>query len=121
MFGVIPLLSDDEPAVRAPCARATSWADAGELEDGIATVRGPVVGSTYAVDTKAKPTYLDLGLEFPDPDRFTVVIFGEDRENFPTPPEDAYDGREIAVSGEVSVFNGVRQIIANHPNDITLC
>ena len=86
-----------------------------------ATIRGPVVSAVYAEETNASPTYLNMGRDYPSPKRFTVVIFGDDRKNFRGAPEDAYAGKDIAVEGEVSEFDGVTQIIANHRNDITLC
>jgi endonuclease G len=80
-----------------------------------------VEGATFASSTRSQPTYLNVGKAFPEPDRFSVVIFGDDRPNFRRPPEDTYEGKEIAVAGEVSEFRGVPQVIVNHPNDIAVC
>ena len=84
-------------------------------------MRGKVVRAAFARETRSKPTYLDLGRPFPAKDRFGVVIFGDDRSNFRRPPEDTYEGKDIAVGGEIRSFRGVPQIVTNHPNDIELC
>ena len=107
--------------VPAKCEDAISWQKARNEIGSQATVRGPVVGAVFAETTNASPTYLNLGKDFPAKDRFTIVIFGDDRKNFRGAPEDAYEGKEIAVEGEISEFNGVAQMIANHRNDIAVC
>lgn len=105
----------------AKCSDAVPWDQADQLVGGDATIRGPVVSTALASDTEGSPTYLNIGRDYPDKDRFVVVIFGEDRDNFRGQPEDTYEGKEVAVEGEVSSFNGSPEIIANHQNDIAIC
>lgn len=103
------------------CEDAIDWRSAESHQGETVTVSGPVMSATYATDLRAKPTYLNLGNAFPEPDRLTVVIFEDDRDNFTSPPEDAFEGKEVAVSGEVTTFRGASQIVANHENDIEVC
>ena len=85
-----------------------------------ATVKGPVVGTRYASGSRGEPTFLNLGKDFPDRDRFTVVIWGNTRDNFPFAPEVQYDNRTICVTGLIETFEGVAQIIADTPSDIEI-
>ena len=103
------------------CLDAVSWQEAPDRVGESLSVRGGVVSGVYATDTDATPTYLNIGKDFPNDSRFVAVIFGDDRSNFSKPPEDTYEGKDVAVSGEVETFNGVAEIIVNHPNDITVC
>lgn len=120
---VVPLVTgdDDDGGSDDACAGAVAWSDVEGDEGESRRVRGPVVDATYAVDVESRPTYLNIGADYPDLNRFTVVIFDDDRSNFRTPPEDAYEGREVVVSGPLSEFDGLPQIVANDPGDITIC
>ena len=71
---------------------------------------GPVVDTAYASSSSGKPTFLNLGRSYPDPERFTVVIWGRNRNNFPNTPEDHYLGRDIRVDGLIELYKGGAQI-----------
>ncbi len=62
-----------------------------------------------------QPTFLNVGKDYPDPGRFTVLIWGEDRANFSTPPEDAYAGVTICVTGSVQTYEGVPEVVVHDP------
>jgi hypothetical protein len=68
--------------------------------------------------SNGSPTFLNIGLEYPDPARFQVVIWGEDRARFPDAPEDMYRGARIAVTGTVKNYEGVAEIIVRKPGQI---
>lgn len=55
-------------------AEYISWADAKEYVGEYVSVKGKVAGAEYASSSNGQPTILDIGLDYPDPDRFTVVI-----------------------------------------------
>ena len=84
------------------------------------TVCGTVVGTHYASTSNGQPTFLNIGKDNPDPERFVVVIWGDDRGNFPSPPEDYYLGRNIAVYGLVEEYEGVAEIMVSSPSQIQL-
>jgi hypothetical protein len=84
------------------------------------TISGPVVSATWAVNSKGKPTFLNIGKRYPDPERFTVIIWGQSRDNFPEPPEDYYLGKTICITGRVTSYNGIPEIIVNTPDQITV-
>lgn len=106
--------------VATACQDAISWDEAYQHVGEVATVQGPVMSPRYAESSGGQPTFLNIGRPFPDPDRFTVVIWGDDRGNFPTPPEQAYDGKTICVTGLIESFEGSPEIIADSPSDIKI-
>lgn len=82
------------------------------------TVYGPVVSTKYASSSKGTPTFLNIGKAYPDPNRFTVVIWGDCRLNFPEAPEVYYRGRNISVTGLIIEYNGVPEIEICYPYQI---
>jgi len=83
-------------------------------------VCGPVVDSNYASSSNGQPTFLNLGKRYPDPDRFTVVIWGRNRGNFPANPEQYYFGETICVSGLIEEYNGIPEIEASSSSQIEI-
>jgi hypothetical protein len=102
------------------CAGAMGWREAANSLGSFATVRGPVVDSHYASLGEGQPTFLDVGRPYPDPDRFSVVIWGRDRPNFASPPEQAYRGRTVCVSGLIDTAAGSAGIEVTSPEAIVL-
>ncbi len=89
---------------------AISWDKAKDHIGERTTVYGPVVDTHYASESSGQPTFLNMGNPYPDLNRFTVVIWGENRGKFFQPPEDYYDGKTIYISGLIDSYNGVPQI-----------
>ncbi|GEM_PF-3205234 len=97
------------------CDDPVLWEDAaGEVGRSSAIV-GPVVAASFEPDVGGAPTFLNLGNEHPDPDRFDVVIYEEVRERFATAPEEELVGEYVCVLGEVRDRDGVPQIVLNGP------
>jgi uncharacterized repeat protein (TIGR02543 family) len=82
------------------------------------TVYGTVVDTNYASGSSGKPTFLNMCYSYPNPNRFTVVIWGENRVEFSQPPEDYYDGKTIYVSGLIVSCQGVPEIEVTSPSQI---
>ena len=102
------------------CAGAIPWNDAAAHAGERATVEGPVAGTHYAADTNGQPTFLNVGVDYPDEHRFQVVIWGDDRARFPTPPERLFAGRTICVAGRITIYRGVPEIEASSPSQIAV-
>lgn len=100
------------------CESFVSWEDASQHVGERSSVQGPVVSTNYAVTSNGEPTFLNVGREYPDEGRFTVVIWGEDRANFSAPPEDLYDGATICVTGMIETYEGVPEIVLRSEADI---
>jgi len=97
---------------------AISWSKAGDHIGESIAVKGPVVSTKYASSSNGQPTFLNMGKDYPDPGRFTVVIWNENRGNFDSMPEDYYEGKNVIVTGEISEYQGVAQIEVEGPNQI---
>jgi len=102
------------------CPGAIPWDQASAHIGEQATITGPIISTMYATDSRGKPTFLNIGKPYPDPNRFTVVIWGYDRDNFPHAPEEKYDNTTICVTGVVETYKGIPQIVADTASDIEI-
>jgi hypothetical protein len=85
----------------------------------VATVKGRVAGAIFASSSNGSPTFLNLGVDYPNLRRFVVMIWIEDRAKFGA-PESKYRGRTICVRGLVEAYQGMPEIIARSPSQIAL-
>ena len=101
------------------CPAGLEWNEARGFVGQRGTFVGEVIGVTYVEQSTRQPTFINIGRPFPDPSRLTVVVWGQDRSRFPQSPEVVYSpGRELCVTGEVSLFDGVAQIEVNSPTAV---
>lgn len=102
------------------CPGGIPWQEAEENVGDRESVSGPVKSTVFARDSKGRPTFLNVGNPHPNPNRFTVVIWGRNRDNFPKPPERVYRNERICVTGKIRTFEGVPEIFADAPSDIAV-
>jgi DNA/RNA endonuclease YhcR with UshA esterase domain len=105
-------------AVALP-ARAQHHLKATEAKSHVgemATVCGEVVSTRFASSTKGRPTFLNLDKPYPG-QIFTIVIWGEDRAKFGA-PEETYRGKHACVTGRITVYRGVPEVIATEPGQL---
>jgi hypothetical protein len=103
------------PSVRAQTKKIT----AAEAKDHIgdrATVCGKVASTHYAKSSKGEPTFLNLDEPYPK-EIFTILIWGSDRGKFGT-PESEYRGLRLCVSGKITTYRGVPEIVAGEREQI---
>ena len=81
-----------------------------------ATVCGKVVSTRYAEDSRGSPTFLNFDQPYPN-QIFTLLIWGSDRSKFGD-PETSYRGKRICVTGKISDYKGVPEIVANGPSQV---
>ena len=105
------------PKVGLP-ADAVYWDEAKDRIGDRTTVCGLVVETKYSVTSNGKPTWLNIGKDYPSSERFVVIIWGENRGNFPQPPENYYNGKIICVTGLIQEYNGIAQIEVKTPDNI---
>ena len=96
-----------------------NWDQAKDFVGEVKTVCGLVKSAFFAESSEGQPTFLNIGKDYPDPARFSVIIWGEDRQNFPQPPEQAYLNQKICVTGEIQEYDGIAEIFAEDPSQIT--
>lgn len=82
------------------------------------TVCGTVVGTHYDGTSNGQLTFLNIGKPDPDPNRFIVIIPGEDRGKFSSPPEEYYLGKNINVIGLIMEYEGIAKIEVWRPSQI---
>lgn len=97
---------------------AIAWNEAINHVGERATVCGLVAGTHWASSSNGKPTFLNVGKDYPDSNRFTVVIWIQSRDNFPQAPEVYYLGKTICVTGLITEYEGIAQIEAKDPSQI---
>jgi hypothetical protein len=114
-FGVGPVAA--KPA--GACRGAVAWQKGVTLEGRVATLKGRVASTNFAMSSNGSPTFLDVGNPYPDPNRLTVVIWIENRSAFGK-PENRYAGRMICVRGLVTDYNGSPEIVARSPSQIAI-
>jgi hypothetical protein len=117
----IPSPTNKPPPTVRPTVTASNtiaWDQAKFYIGEFRTVCGPVVDTHYASSSNGQPTFLNLGREYPDPDRFTLVIWGRNRNRFPSSPEQFYRGKTICVNGLIEEYSGVPEIEVSEPTQI---
>lgn len=114
-----PVPKPQEPALPSG---VISWKDAAKHIGEYVTVEGKVVDSKGYVFKGGRGTasFLNIGKPYPEPDRFTVVIWPEDRSRFPEEPENYYLGKKVRVSGRIKKYKGTPEIILRDPNKIEI-
>lgn len=103
------------------CDEAIGWSEASRHIGEESIVRGSVEGATFADYVNGSPTFLNIGADYPSQARFTALIWGGDRPKFGTPPETAYDGKEIAVTGTITSYEGIPEVEVSEPSQIEVC
>ena len=83
-----------------------------------ATVCGAVVSTRFADTTYRQPTFLNLDRPYPN-QVFTIVIWGDNRSKFGR-PEDEYNGKRICVTGKITAYAGLPEIVAEDPKQLHL-
>ncbi|HRH56203.1 MAG TPA: DNA/RNA non-specific endonuclease [Chitinophagales bacterium] len=84
-----------------------------------ACVCGKVVSTKFSENGKTNPTYINLDKKYPE-QVFTLMIFGQDRQNFSYKPEEFLQGKTICVKGKIGEYKGSPQIIANKEKQVEI-
>jgi hypothetical protein len=96
------------------------WTEAGRYVGETRVVCGPVAGTHFAEGSRGQPTFLNVGVDYPSPERFVVLIWGDDRHNFPYAPESYYESMTVCASGEIQEYQGVFEMEIHSPEQIEI-
>jgi hypothetical protein len=89
---------------------------AGQAAGRPATVAIARVDGSYQANVRGQPTFLN---DAPYPSHtFTAVIWGSDRRQFNPPPEGAWQGKALCVTGPVELFQQRPQIVVSSPSQL---
>jgi hypothetical protein len=91
------------------------WYQAKSHIGEVKSVRGPVKGTMYAASETGKPTFLNIGKDYPSKQRFTVVIWGKYRSAFPSAPESYDRGKTVVATGKIRLYDGVAEMFIRSP------
>jgi len=83
-----------------------------------ATVCGDVVSARFASTSNGEPTFLNFDKSYPN-QVFTVVIWGDSRSKFGKPEED-FQGKHVCVTGKITAYAGLPEIVATDPKQMTV-
>ncbi len=110
--GPAPALAPEgtPPAQTFQDGATIQWDEALNHVGEVATVCGPVIDTWYDPSVDGEPTYLNVGKPYPDPERVTVIIWGNLRSSFPEPPDDYFAGKTICVAGLIAEWEGACEI-----------
>lgn len=76
-----------------------------------------VCAEVFGVKSLEKLTFINIGAAYPN-SPLTVVVFAEDRSNFPEPLEKLYGNKLICVTGKIELFKGRTEIVVKGPLSI---
>lgn len=110
---LLPVAAAGADLERIPASEAASYV--GEIVE----VCGEVASAAHIAAVKGSPTFLNLERPYPD-QPFNVVIWETARALFDKPPERAFDGKSICVTGRVELFRGKPQIVVDDPEQIVV-
>ena len=99
-------------AAQTWCGGSQTWQSVrGSLDEPAIRVKARVARVYYASNVSGRPTFIDLGNAYPSKKRVTLVIWGQDRANFPRAPERMFKrGQVICAQGAPTTYRGVPQL-----------
>jgi DNA/RNA endonuclease YhcR with UshA esterase domain len=106
-------------AGESPAIERYATLQAGEHIGQTVTVCGVVSDSRYLAESARKPTFLNFDKPFPQ-HTFTAVIPNESRSKFSEPPETAFKGKRICVTGLVRTSRNKPEIEVLEPSQISV-
>ena len=83
------------------------------------TVKGLVASTSYAFGSRGRPTFLNLDEPYPN-HVFTIVIWGSNRSKFDVTPEIHFKDKKVLVTGKITEYRGIPQIVVKNPGQIKL-
>ena len=102
------------------CDQAIPWFQAKEMDDQIVTVSGVIVEYAYMPKVNGQPTWINIGGKYPNKNRLSIVVWGDDRQEFASVLSDKLVGRKLCVMGRVKMHNGVPQIALKNMQELIL-
>jgi hypothetical protein len=82
------------------------------------TVCGRVASTHFAAQSRGNPTFLNIDEPYPK-EIFTVLIWGSDRPKFGD-PEETYRDKRMCVTGKITEYKSVPEIVAHEPSQLKL-
>jgi DNA/RNA endonuclease YhcR with UshA esterase domain len=97
--------STTKPATTTATTQAINWDEAAKHVGETLTITGPVVGTHI---TSKKQLVLNLGKDYPDVTRFSIMINPDDKEEL---SEATYKGKTVTVTGKITLYRKAPEVI----------
>lgn len=104
----------------ASCENPINWQNVGQHIGNTVSVRGPVMAVTQKEGIRGNPTWIEVGAAYPNPKRLKVIIWIEDKPRFPMVMPGMLDGRYVCITGLVTDYKGVAQIVMRDAGQLFL-
>jgi hypothetical protein len=112
------------------CKNPQDWAIARQKIGQVVTVIGPLLDTRPRSDITGSPLWMDVGKQFPEKNRLTVVVWGQNWNKFDMRELDVEswvqnfsNGQKnipICIKGKVTEYKGIPQIELTTPDQIRI-
>lgn len=102
------------------CHNPISWQNVGQHIGSTVSVTGAVMAVAQKEGVRGNPTWIEIGAAFPNPNRLKVVIWIEDKHRLPMVMPDVLDGKIVCITGLVTDYKGVAQIVMRDARQFSL-
>lgn len=107
-------------AATQKCPGAIPWSEVRNYLGQTITASGSITSVSYKPDVNGRPTWIEVGAQFPDPSRLTLLIWGNDRPTFEPQITEKIIGDKACVTGEVSEYRGDVQIQLRNSDQLAI-
>jgi len=77
-----------------------------------------VYNTRYFETARNRPTVLDVNSSHAN--QLNVIIYDQDRKNFPNSPESLYKNKDVCITGVVESYNNIPQIVVRTADQISV-
>jgi hypothetical protein len=112
------------------CKNPQDWTAAKNNVGHVVTVRGPLLDTRPRPDITGSPLWIDIGKQFPEKNRLTIVVWGQNWPKFDMSELDldtwretntkSFRGVSFCITGRVSEYKGAPQIELSTPDQIRI-
>lgn len=110
--------TDNAVALERGCPNSISWFEAKFKEGEYVTVLGTVADYRYMPQLNGKPTWINMGNRYPNKNRLSVVVWGEERSVFGSVLSESLAGQQVCIRGTVKMRDNTPQIIIRNKRDL---
>jgi very-short-patch-repair endonuclease len=94
----------------ATCDNPVGWQQAGQHIGQTVAVVGPLMKVTNRENIRGNPTWIDIGALYPNTERLVLVIWGEQKSEFPMMMPGQLEGRSVCIIGQIKNYKSTFQI-----------
>lgn len=100
------------------CANAVRWDEARRYVGQTLVVVGPLIKVTQRDNVQGNPTWVEIGAAYPNPQRLTLVFWGDRKKQFPEVRPGQLTGKLVCAVGKIEDYKGVAQLELKHERQL---